>query len=63
MNLSASNSEALSSSFFLLDKRIQRWIWDSGWDELKDIQEQSIPLILAAQKDVILAAATASGKT
>ncbi|MEI6745745.1 MAG: DEAD/DEAH box helicase [Methylococcaceae bacterium] len=61
--MSASNSEPLSSSFFLLDKRIQRWIWDSGWDELKDIQEQSIPLILAARKDVILAAATASGKT
>ena len=62
-NLSVSNSEPLSSSFFLLDKRIQRWIWDSGWDELKDIQEQSIPLILAGKKDVILAAATASGKT
>jgi ATP-dependent Lhr-like helicase len=62
-NLSVSNSEPLSSSFFLLDKRIQRWIWDSGWDELKDIQEFSIPLILDGQKDVILAAATASGKT
>ncbi len=62
MSLSASNSEH-SSSFHLLDKRIQRWIWDNQWAELRDIQEYSIPLILKGEKDVVLAAATASGKT
>ncbi len=62
MNLSASNSDH-SSSFHLLDKRIQRWIWDNQWSELRDIQEYSIPIILAGEKDVVLAAATASGKT
>lgn len=63
MNLQASNSEQASSSFFLLDDRIQRWIWESGWDELKDVQEQSIPVVLSGEHDVIIAAATASGKT
>lgn len=63
MNLQASNSEQASSSFFLLDDRIQRWIWESGWDELKDVQEQSIPIVLNGEYDVIIAAATASGKT
>ena len=63
MNLQASNSEQTSSSFFLLDDRIQRWIWESGWDELKDVQEQSIPIVLNGEHDAIIAAATASGKT
>ena len=63
MNLSVSSSETESNSFFLLDKRIQRWIWESGWSELKNIQEQSIPLFWKSKNDIILAAATASGKT
>ena len=58
-----SNSNQESSSFYLLDMRIQRWIWEAGWDELKDIQERSIPLILESKKDIIIAAATATGKT
>ncbi|BBP05673.1 hypothetical protein SFPGR_30950 [Sulfuriferula plumbiphila] len=63
MVLPISNSSQASSSFFELDERIQRWIWESGWDELKDAQEKAIPLILAANQDIIVAAATASGKT
>ncbi|POZ49699.1 DEAD/DEAH box helicase [Methylovulum psychrotolerans] len=60
--MSASPSKA-SDSFSLLDERIQRWIWQSGWSELKDAQEQAIPAILAGDTDVVIAAATASGKT
>jgi ATP-dependent helicase Lhr and Lhr-like helicase len=52
-----------SSSFHLLDERIQRFIWAEGWEELRDAQEQAIPLILRADRDVIIAAATAAGKT
>lgn len=63
MSLPASNSNKTSSSFSLLDERIQRWIRQSGWSELKDAQEQAIPVILEGEKDVIIAAATASGKT
>lgn len=52
-----------SSSFHLLDERIQRFIWAEGWDELRDVQEQAIPLIVQADCDVIISAATAAGKT
>lgn len=52
-----------SSSFSLLDDRIQRFIWAEGWETLRDAQELAIPLILKADRDVIVAAATAAGKT
>lgn len=52
-----------SSSFHLLDERIQRFVWAEGWEELRDAQELAIPLIVKANKDVIVAAATAAGKT
>lgn len=59
----SSNSEARSESYGQLDPRIQRWIWESGWTELRDAQERAIPLILGGNTDVIIAASTASGKT
>ena len=59
--LSTSNSD--STSFESLDPRIQRWVWQKGWTELRDAQERAIPPILEAKSDVIIAATTASGKT
>lgn len=56
-------TEQNSSSFELLDTRIQRWIWTEGWTELRGAQEKAIPSILEAKQDVIIAAATAAGKT
>ena len=61
--MSSPPSSSDSSAFSLLDERIQRWIWNARWTELKDAQERAIPLILAGQRDVIIASATASGKT
>lgn len=55
--------EKPSSSFELLDTQIQRWIWGEGWTELRDAQERAIPAILSEKQDVIIAAATAAGKT
>src|SRR2546427_8306500 len=52
-----------SASFFLLDERIQRFLWAEGWESLRDAQEAAIPLIVKADRDVIVAAATAAGKT
>lgn len=52
-----------SSSFQLLDSKVQQWIWRQGWTSLKDIQENAIPPILDGDCDVIISAATAGGKT
>lgn len=52
-----------SNSFFLLDERIQRFLWQEQWEALREAQEAAIPLIVGADRDVIVAAATAAGKT
>ena len=52
-----------SSSFDLLDTKVQQWVRKQGWTSLKDIQENSIPPILDDNCDVIISAATAGGKT
>lgn len=52
-----------SASFERLHDRVKKWVWDQGWTELRDIQERAITPILAADQDVIIAAATAGGKT
>ena len=52
-----------SSSFELLAPAIQRWIWQHQWQELRDIQEEAIPLLLEGSNDLVMAAPTASGKT
>lgn len=52
-----------SAGFQRLHQQIQRWVWHQGWTELRDIQERAIGLILDGGRDVIIAAATASGKT
>lgn len=63
MSSPPSDSDAESSSFSLLDPRIQRWIWEKGWTSLRDAQEQAIASLVEADCDVIIAAATAAGKT
>ncbi|MCF5903246.1 DEAD/DEAH box helicase [Aeromonas veronii] len=38
-------------------------MWQKGWTSLRDAQEWAIPALLGADRDVIIAAATAAGKT
>lgn len=52
-----------SIAFSHLNERIQRWIWERNWTEFRDIQEAAVSPILEQKKDVIISAATASGKT
>ncbi len=58
----SSNSDE-SQAFYLLDEKVRRWVWNQGWTALRDAQERAIPPILAGKTDVIIAAATATGKT
>jgi len=52
-----------SQAFQALHPRIQRWIWRQGWQALRPTQERAIPALLSGDRDVIVAAATAGGKT
>ena len=51
------------SSFDSLHEKVRRWIWQQGWEGLRDVQERSIPHLLAGDRDLIIMAATAGGKT
>lgn len=57
-----SSRASVSNSYEALHPRVKRWIWDQQWPTLRDVQAQSIPVVLAGQ-DAIISAATASGKT
>lgn len=63
MTLPASSSASKGGNLQRLDERIQRWVWEKGWTALRDAQDAAIPIVLQAEQDVIIAAATASGKT
>ena len=63
MTTSSPVSSSDSQAFSQLDERIQRWIWCEGWSTLRDAQERAIPALIDADRDVIIAAATAAGKT
>lgn len=54
---------ASSRAFERLHPKVQEWIWDQRWDQLRPTQVQAIEAILDSQDDVIISAATASGKT
>ena len=62
MNSRPSSSNP-SMAFDMLADPVQRWIWDKGWGELRDIQERGIVALLNGERDLIIAAPTAGGKT
>ena len=51
------------TAFDSLDEKVRRWIWQQGWEGLRDVQERSIPILLAGERDLVIMAATAGGKT
>lgn len=59
----AGQNKDISSAFNKLNDGIKKWIYKSGWTELRDIQEKAINHIIENNSDMIIASATASGKT
>lgn len=57
------NDTCSSGAFDALHPKIQRWVWRQGWKTLRTTQEKAIPALLSGNLDVIIAAATAGGKT
>ena len=53
----------MSYEFQRLHPKVQKWVYKQKWNDLRDIQKQAIDPILDGQKDVIISASTASGKT
>ena len=63
MTSSRPSDSERSTGFNRLAEPVRRWIWHKGWSSLRDIQERAIPTLLNGDRDVIIAAATAGGKT
>jgi ATP-dependent helicase Lhr and Lhr-like helicase len=57
------SASATEGAYDRLHPKIRRWIRDQGWDELREIQARAIGTILDGAGDVVIAAATAAGKT
>jgi ATP-dependent Lhr-like helicase len=52
-----------AAAFARLHSKIQEAVWQQQWDELRPLQVEAIHAVLDSEDHVILAAATASGKT
>ncbi|ACB85103.1 DEAD/DEAH box helicase [Natranaerobius thermophilus] len=53
----------MSETFYLLSERMQKKIWEMGWDEFTPVQDKTIPIVMNTNKDVVVSSGTASGKT
>ena len=55
--------DSLEGAYHKLHPTIRRWIRDQGWDELREIQARTILAIIDGNRDILIAATTAAGKT
>ena len=55
--------DANPAAFERLHPEIRRWVWQQGWPELRPIQASAVGPILARDRDVVISAPTAGGKT
>lgn len=50
-------------NYHLLNQKVKKWIYQQGWNSLREIQQLAIAPILAGKTDVLISASTAAGKT
>lgn len=60
---SSDGGKPQSAAFDRLHPALRRWVWTQGWASLREVQERAIPAILDGDHDLLIAAATAGGKT
>ncbi len=53
----------MSLEYDRLDFRVKKWIYKQGWTDLREIQKKAIGPILDGDRDVLISASTAAGKT
>mgnify|MGYP005850589363 CR=1 FL=1 len=53
----------MSHEFQRLDRRVQKWIYKQGWPDLRPIQKNALEPVLGGDRDVLISASTAAGKT
>jgi ATP-dependent Lhr-like helicase len=57
------SASGLEAAYHRLHPKIRRWIRDQGWDELREIQARTIVAVLDSDRDILISATTAAGKT
>ena len=50
-------------AFSLLHPAVQRWVRDQGWAKLREVQEKAILHLSNSNRDLLISATTAAGKT
>ena len=60
---SSESEDQISTSFDRLHPEIKRWIYEKGWTELREVQALTIHAVFETQRDIVIAATTAAGKT
>ncbi len=63
MSSPASSCDSAAKAFDRLHRSVQKFVWESSWDELRPIQVRAIEVIVDTEDDLLLSAPTASGKT
>ncbi|BBG04033.1 MULTISPECIES: exonuclease domain-containing protein [Pseudonocardia] len=56
-------SSASDTAYARLAEPVRRWIHGQGWTGLHDVQARAVEPVLAADRDILITAATAAGKT
>lgn len=60
---SASAEARARDAYDRLAQEIRRWIRHQGWERLRDVQADAIAAIMDGDRDVLISAGTAAGKT